>query len=221
MQSHVALLCKWNRFYRHAGCFLEQSFMRGRAAKQLETYQKRLVAPWVLHQEAQSRTMRETRFVVEKQDCGGWDWNSKWCLNPSEVSVTSRFCNMACLQVDTCPSLKDQAEGIISKDLVIGVTRRLSWVHQVRKIADLKKCLNGLLRTSFHTSCIDISEMPALVSSPSVLSPLLFPSSCLYFKASLCCQKKNHSSIFSACNWKDKFWSEIFVGSNSCYVKHI
>lgn len=146
MQTHVTLLWKQNRFYRHADCFLECIFMRGTAAKQLETYQKGVMAPWALHQEAQSKSMWETRCVVDKWDCGGWDWNSKWFLNPSDVYVTHRFCNVARLQVDTCPNRKDQAKGIISKNLEIGFTRWLSWVHQVRKIINLKKCLNRLLR---------------------------------------------------------------------------
>lgn len=76
-----------------------------------------------------------------------------------------------------------------------------------------------MFKTSFHTSCIEISEMSALVSSPSVLSPSLFLSSPLYFKASLA-RRKMTLQYFQPVIGKINF-EVLFFGSNSCYVKHI
>ena len=105
------------------------------------------MAPWVVPQEAQSKTVWETQRVVEKRDCVGCDWNSKRCPNPPEVCVISRPCNTACSQVGTCLNLKDldQPGGIINEHPVIGDTRRRGWVHQVRKTINLKRCLDGSL----------------------------------------------------------------------------
>lgn len=78
-----------------------------------------------------------------------------------------------------------------------------------------------MLKTSFHTSCIEISEMSALVSSPSVLSPLSSPPPAFTLRLLYVARRKMTLQYFQSIIGEINFEVLFLFGSNSCYVKHI